>query len=60
MEAHGIDRQSAAGHIESWAVEDYYPPLFAELQLLREAGFEEPECFWRSGAFSVFGAVRSA
>jgi tRNA (cmo5U34)-methyltransferase len=58
MAPHGINEQQAFAHFASWAHEDYYPPLIAELRMLAEAGFAEPECFWREAAAVVFGAVR--
>jgi tRNA (cmo5U34)-methyltransferase len=58
MAAHGIGEKEAYSHFASWAHEDYYPPLATELQLLADAGFAEPECFWREAAAVVFGAVR--
>jgi tRNA (cmo5U34)-methyltransferase len=58
MRPHGIGEPEARAYFASWAGEDYYPPLFEELQLLRTAGFAEPECFWRDAAAVVFGAVR--
>ncbi len=58
MRPHGIDARQAYAHFASWAHEDYYPPLITELRLLTEAGFAEPECFWREAAAAVFGAVR--
>ena len=58
MRAHGISEEQAFAHFASWAHEDYYPPLITELRLLSEAGFAEPECFWREAAAVVFGAVR--
>ena len=58
MAPHGINEQQAYAHFESWAHEDYYPPLMTELRMLAEAGFAEPECFWREAAAVVFGAVR--
>jgi tRNA (cmo5U34)-methyltransferase len=60
MEPHGIGEKEAYAHFASWAHEDYYPPLITELRLLNEAGFAEPECFWREAAAVVFGAVRQA
>ena len=60
MEPHGISRQEAFDHFASWANEDYYPPLFMELRMLSEAGFAEPECFWREASAAVFGAVKAA
>lgn len=58
MEPHGICERDAFNHFESWSHEDYYPPLVAELRLLAEAGFVEPECFWRESAATVFGAMK--
>lgn len=58
MRPHGIREHEAHEHFASWAHEDFYPPLIAELRLLADAGFAEPECFWRDGAAVVFGAVK--
>jgi tRNA (cmo5U34)-methyltransferase len=58
MRPHGIDERAAYAHFASWAHEDYYPPLITELRLLGDAGFVEPECFWREAAAVVFGAVK--
>lgn len=58
MRPHGIDEREAHAHFASWAHEDYYPPLITELRMLADAGFAEPECFWREAAAVVFGAVR--
>ena len=58
MEPHGITREAAEAHFRNWAREDFYPPLITELRLLEEAGFIEPECFWRDAAAVVFGAMK--
>lgn len=60
MKPHGIDTAEAYEHFANWSREDFYPPLFVELRMLAEAGFAEPECFWREGASSVFGAVKQS
>ena len=60
MAPHGITEKQAHAHFASWAHEDYYPPLITELRLLAEAGFAEPECFWREAAAVVFGGVKQA
>ena len=60
MRPHGISEADAYRHFASWAHEDYYPPLITELRLLAEAGFAEPECFWREAAAVVFGATKQA
>jgi hypothetical protein len=49
MGDHGISDAEARGHFASWAEEDRYFPLDAELGALREPGFDEVECFWRRG-----------
>jgi tRNA (cmo5U34)-methyltransferase len=58
MAPHGINREEAYAHFASWAREDYYPPLFTELRMLADAGFAEPECFWRDEGAVVFGAMK--
>ncbi len=58
MRPHGISNDEAHQHFASWAGEDFYPPLLTELHLLADAGFSEPECFWREGAAVVFGAIK--
>lgn len=58
MAAHGIAEKEAFAHFASWAHEDFYPPLITELRLLADAGFAEPECFWREAAAAVFGALK--
>ncbi len=59
MAPHGIAEPQARQHFADWAKEDYYPPLTTELRLLAEAGFPEPECFWRDAAAVVFGAIKT-
>ena len=59
MEEQGLSRAEAQQQFAEWAKEDYYPPLTTELRLLAEAGFAEPDCFWRTAPFTVFGGVRS-
>jgi len=59
MAAHGIGEEQAYAHFASWAREDYYPPLWTELRMLAEAGFGEPECFWREAAAVIFGGLKT-
>ena len=59
MGDHGISDAEARGHFASWAEEDRYFPLDAELGALREAGFDEVECFWRRGLSAVTCALRA-
>ncbi len=58
MGRHGIERAEADGLFAQWAREDRYLPLALELDLLRDAGFTQPECFWRFGPMTVYGGYR--
>lgn len=58
MRAHGTSEAEAHQHFANWADEDFYAPLSMEFGLLAEAGFSDPECFWREGAAAVFGGVK--
>ncbi|MGA2926764.1 MAG: class I SAM-dependent methyltransferase [Solirubrobacteraceae bacterium] len=60
MGDHGISDAEARGHFASWAEEDQYFPLDAELGALRDAGFDEVECFWRRGLSAVTCALRTS
>lgn len=60
MAGHGIDAAAAHEHFASWSKEDRYFPLAAELDALARAGFPHPECFWRRGPVSVYGAIKAA
>ncbi len=59
MGDHGIGGAEAHRHFASWAEEDRYFPLDVELGALREAGFDEVECFWRRGLSAVTCALRT-
>ncbi|MBI3885160.1 MAG: class I SAM-dependent methyltransferase [Opitutae bacterium] len=58
MQARGHTEAEARQHHANWAGEDYYPPLSTELRLLAEAGFTEPDCFWRDEHQAVFGGIK--
>lgn len=58
MAPHGITETQARAHLASWAQEDFYPPLAIELRLLGEAGFADPECFWREIPFLIIGGMK--
>jgi tRNA (cmo5U34)-methyltransferase len=60
MGDHGITDAEARSHFAAWGQEDTYFPLEAELQALREAGFDEVECFWRRGLSAVTCGLRAA
>jgi tRNA (cmo5U34)-methyltransferase len=59
MGDHGITDDEARGHFAAWAEEDRYFPLDAELSALRQAGFDEVECFWRRGLCAVTCGLRA-
>jgi tRNA (cmo5U34)-methyltransferase len=59
MADHGIADAEARGHFASWSDEDRYFPLDAELRALRDAGFDEVECFWRRGLCAIVCGLRS-
>ena len=58
MAPHGINETQARAHFASWAHEDYYPQLATELRLLGEAGFADPECFWREIPCVILGGIK--
>ena len=60
MADHGITAAEAHGHFAAWADEDRYFPLEAELGALREAGFDEVECFWRRGLCAITCGLRAS
>lgn len=60
MAEHGIDAATAHGHFRSWSKEEHYFPIVDELEALARAGFPHPECFWRKGPVSVYGAIKRA
>ena len=60
IEDHGISDSEARGHFASWGEEDRYFPLDAELGALRQAGFDEVECFWRRGLCAVTCGLRTS
>jgi tRNA (cmo5U34)-methyltransferase len=60
MADHGITDEEARSHFAAWAEEDRYFSLDAELNALREAGFDEVECFWRRGLCAITCGLRVA
>jgi len=58
QQSHGFSEAEARQHFASWAGEDCYTSLSVEMKLLADAGFAEPDCFWRSEQQGVFGAIK--
>ena len=60
MGDHGITDAEARHHFAAWMKEDRYFPLDTELDALRQAGFDEVECFWRRGLCAVTCGLRAS
>jgi tRNA (cmo5U34)-methyltransferase len=60
MGDHGITDGEARQHFAAWADEDRYFSLGAELNALRDAGFDEVDCFWRRGLCAVTCGLRAS
>ena len=60
MSEQGITDSQARGHFAAWSDEHRYFPLEVGLSALREAGFDEVECFWRRGATAITCALRAS
>ncbi len=58
QQTHGFTAAEARAHFATWAAEDCYTPLAVEMQLLADAGFAEPDCFWRQEHQAVFGGIK--
>jgi len=58
QQTHGFTDAEARQHFATWAGEDCYTPLSVEMKLLSDAGFSEPDCFWRSEHQGVFGGIK--
>jgi tRNA (cmo5U34)-methyltransferase len=50
--------EETASLLEHAAEHDHYEPLERHFDLLRGAGFEQLDCVWRNGMYSVVTAVR--
>jgi ubiquinone/menaquinone biosynthesis C-methylase UbiE len=60
MGSHGISPAEAQRHFAAWAEEDRYFSIAEELRMLSEAGFPFPDCFWKQGAFAVYGGYKAS
>jgi tRNA (cmo5U34)-methyltransferase len=58
QQTQGFTADEAKNHFAAWAREDCYTSLSTEMKLLAEAGFTEPDCFWRDEHQGVFGAIK--
>lgn len=58
MASHGITADEATQLFAQWAKEDTYQPLAREIVLLAEAGFTQPDAFWKRGPMTVYGGFR--
>jgi tRNA (cmo5U34)-methyltransferase len=58
MGSAGISPEEARGHFATWAKEDRYFSIAAELRMLGEAGFPFPDCFWKQGPMAIYGGYK--
>jgi tRNA (cmo5U34)-methyltransferase len=58
--SHGDTEEQAFARFAQWAVEDRYFGIDEELEMLRQAGFEEVDVRWRVGPTSVIVARAAA
>ena len=56
MARQGFTVEQAYQNLDSWAAEDMYFAVYEELCAMAQAGFQHPECFWRSGPIATLGA----
>lgn len=59
MKSQGMTHDEVQRHLAEWAEEDRYFSIFEEFSALREAGFSQPDCFWKHGPMAVYGGVKS-
>ena len=59
-----IGRQGEVGRYDELPLEYKHKPenkasgLFEQIQLLRQVGFRDVDCFWKYGIFAVFGGIK--
>jgi tRNA (cmo5U34)-methyltransferase len=56
MASKGFTLEQGFQNLDDWAEEDTYFSVREELLAMIEAGFTEPECFWRRGPTTILGA----
>ena len=59
MKGNGITDEEITQHFREWAEDDTYFSLRDETAALAAAGFTNPECFWKYGPTTVFGATKA-
>ena len=58
MKSQGMTHDEVQKRLAEWAEEDRYFSIFEEISALQEAGFSQPECFWKHGPMAVYGGVK--
>lgn len=56
MATKGFTLEQGYRNLDDWAAEDTYFSVREELHAMTQAGFAEPECFWRRGPVTICGA----
>jgi tRNA (cmo5U34)-methyltransferase len=59
MAQHGITEADARRHFTDWSKEDTYQHISDELSALAQAGFRNPDVFWKQGPMGVYGGIKS-
>jgi hypothetical protein len=58
MVTNKITREAAQEYFAAWKTEEHYYSLHEEMNSLVEAGFSQPEVFWRKGPMAIYGALK--
>jgi tRNA (cmo5U34)-methyltransferase len=57
MSGKGFTIEQAYRNLDDWAAEDTYFAVYEELAAMAQAGFAQPDCFWRRGPVTILGAL---
>jgi hypothetical protein len=58
MATHGISETDGRSNLAKWSKEDTFQRTFDELLILKRAGFNSPEIYWREGPIAVYGGIK--
>jgi hypothetical protein len=58
MATHGISETEGRNNLAKWSKEDTFQQTFDELMILKSAGFDHPEVYWKEGPIAVYGGTK--
>jgi tRNA (cmo5U34)-methyltransferase len=58
MAAHGISETEGRNNLAKWSKEDTFQQTLDELLILKKAGFDHPEIYWKQGPIAVYGGIK--